>query len=228
MLTRKNFINVLEASRRGDFRLFKTHYSRMSFTERKDLENVLDRYFPDQRNFNLAKILDIFNMIINVYGESNIKVIELGCNDCMLADNISKEFNEISSWHGYDINEFAIGRYTNNNSNNNKVEPFILRDHFYRTEIDDDFDVFVSSHTLEHFNDDGFVECLNHISHVKYIIIELPIFEFKSNSTDTHVLKMNREEMFKHFKYLGYKMFYLFQYGKNNSILVMGLYNEDA
>jgi len=221
MLKTKYYNDICEGIKKGDFKSFKKYYDYMSFEDRVKIEEYAHKFFPKQQHFKLEKILEIFDFIINKYDNKYLNIMEFGCHNGSLACQVLNEVSEISIWTGFDINVEAIKEGICNRTDR-RLYFYLLNDYLYNTKIDEPCDIFISTHTLEHVSNDEFFRYVEFIKNIKYLIIEIPISKSKHSYNDSHVLSFDKSTFFYILNLYGYELFYLYRYGKNNSVYVCG------
>jgi hypothetical protein len=156
----------------GGWDIYRECFPDLSIGDLVKLELIWDEWFPKQAHFSLDLISELFIEAQSVLDK--LEVIELGCHQGYLAKDILSRFN-IDSWTGYDINKSALKRSV---VEDERYTTVALVDKWFH-EIDlPDFNVFVSSHTLEHMYLEEVEKTIVHVSQLaKYMILEIPILE---------------------------------------------------
>jgi hypothetical protein len=99
------------------------------------------------------------------------RVVELGCNDGSLALECLGNLPRYIQWDGYDINE----NYIKQSKQHPRYTPHLLDKQLWEMNLPQ-FDVFVSSHTIEHLYSDE-VEALARWlpSHARFLALCVPL-----------------------------------------------------
>lgn len=190
---------------------YRQYYSSLSFKDLKSIIDILDHTWPHQCLFDLSRIKSIFTLIES-HSPGAINIIELGCHEGHLAKQILHNVPgySIQSWRGYDLNLRALQR-SSSIVDDHRFSNCDLEDWFYNIELPD-FNLFVSTHTLEHMNMQEVTRVFDHIyKKALYLILEIPI---KENGQDwrgykgTHVLKEGRKVIRQLLSDQGYTCFY--------------------
>jgi len=136
------------------------------------------------------------------------EVVELGCYCGELAMLMLNQFPNIYSWKGYDVCSKAI----KHSKQHEKYHPIHLSEKFWDTKIET-HDVFVSTHTLEHFASHEVFSILDYIEpktrHAMYL--EMPIKEKGKvwrGGGSSHVLRWGRVHFRSFFKKRGWKILF--------------------
>jgi hypothetical protein len=111
-------------------------------------------------------------------------IVELGCADGALASCCLDELSWIEAWHGYDISPYWI----ENTVSHERYFPHLLETDIWMLPLDS-FDIFVSSHTLEHL----YAEEIEHLTEwlsrkTRYVIVSAPLLKDRGIVKGNHVL----------------------------------------
>jgi len=179
---------------------FREYYDSLLFSEREELSVRFDSLFPKQRYFHKGQFVKMLNMI-----DGDIKVVEFGCHDGSLAKETIPHVKNISMWYGFDFNTFSDRCFSID-----KFKFIPLEKWFHDTKLPE-FNVFVSSHSIEHISDIQALKLLKHVSTAKHCLFEIPINdEGRSwhNWGCSHVLTWGRIRLREIMNSLGYDLFY--------------------
>ncbi|MHA2112611.1 MAG: class I SAM-dependent methyltransferase [Candidatus Hodarchaeales archaeon] len=188
-----NFSKAYYSVVSGEWNQYRTIYSELTIDELVQMNTKWDSLFMKQNCANKEVWKEMFAAI---EFDNPLWVIELGCHEGGLANYIMQE-DKISRWLGYDINHKAIDRAFEKRKDNIYFTPMKLGRWFYELPLQP-VDVFVCSHTLEHFSDAQAIAIIDHVKHIEFLLFEVP-FEVPSgnwnNYKGTHVLRGSGEDM---------------------------------
>lgn len=182
---------INEAQKKTDWDVYRKFYPSLSFQDCMRVSETFDQLWPHQAFFSLEAIQQIFDFVELNIAEA-IKVIELGCHEGHLAKSMLGKYESIASWSGYDINHRALLRSV---VDDDRYRAIALNDWFHHIELPE-FNVFVSSHTLEHLDSEQAIKVFDQISEKAiFLVLEIPISEDGQDwqgYKGTHVLKEGR------------------------------------
>lgn len=165
-----------------DFNYYREVYPMLSFKDLVAITKIFDQKYPNQKYYNLNIIKRCFDLI-----KEPMRVFELGCHDGSLAKEIILWNEHIKYWDGYDINEEAINR----GYHSNKYSGIPLKEPFYGNWKYIEYEVFICTHTLEHFSGWEVKRILENIAGTKYVVLEIPLTRISQtweNYDGLHVL----------------------------------------
>lgn len=176
-----------------------------SFDELVELNNIWYHKIQNQEFYNLKKALKFFSLL----RDKPISVVELGCYRGSLAQSVLAENKNITSWLGYDICTAALDE---NKAKDSRFKPVYMDDHWYYMDHGA-FDVFVSTHTLEHMIVPEVRTVIGKLDVLcnKAVYLELPLIEagkFWRGGASSHVLRWGRKHFRNHFNGNGWKVVY--------------------
>jgi hypothetical protein len=183
-----------------DWNAFRRLQPSLTFKQREKIGDYLDELYPIQRYFHAIHFKKMFEKL-----PEDLSVVELGCHQGNLAKKMLKEFSKIKSWTGYDFHS-PISRSI---VHDDRYSSMILSDWFQNISLPD-FDVFVSSHTLEHLSNKEAAAVLCRIQS-PYMLIEVPLNKEGRNWHNwgcTHTLLWGLDKLYNFITNLGYSMFY--------------------
>jgi hypothetical protein len=196
---------------------YREVYDLLTIEDLIKMNTEWDKILPLQNHANVGVAWEALKKT-----KGDLNVVELGCYRGLLAKkSIALARGRIKSWVGYDINHRAIefGNGKNRNPNYLGVK---LQDWFWNVDLGE-FNTFVSTHTLEHFNWGQVQQVLSRVSGCKYILIEIPITHNNWRGyRGSHVLYASKEDILNHL--FDYRKFY--EYQKRGNWLV-GLVKND-
>lgn len=183
---------ILQAALRGNWDPYRKHYGKLSFDTKQKLHEDWFETFntpAPKSHFDLRTINKYFNLL----KEEPLAVVELGSASGALAVSILKRHENIKFWEGYDINYMWYRFYKHHPKlyRNTLVSPFEEKN-LSR------FNVFVSSHTIEHLNFEEVQRIAEAIQDIKYIILDTPLLENGQNWNGykgAHVLTEGRSQV---------------------------------
>jgi len=202
--------DVKACNRKGIFTIFgepswngyRECHEDMRFDFRVLLNHILDKMYPNQNSSHKKQFAKMFSRI----KRSNLKVVELGCHQGLLAKDMLRRFDFIESWTGYDFPS-PIERTV---VEDKRYKPIILEKHFFKTDLPE-FDVFVSSHTFEHLSYKEVKRTLRNVLGVEYILLETPLTKGGQKWIGyggAHVLRWGSNLLKDYIESLGYKNYY--------------------
>lgn len=151
---------------------WREHYDVLTIDDLIWLNTALNDYYGFASRFSLNDIDSVFGLIINSDKVKTIRVVELGCFRGFLARAMLDLRPEIKNWIGYDINFHSIRESVVKDSRYLGIK---LSEWFFDIQIPP-CNVFVSSHTLEHMNENqvGLTVRAIYKSGIEYAIVEVP------------------------------------------------------
>lgn len=163
-----------------------------SFDDLVRLNNIWYHKIQDQEFYKLDDALEFFSML-----NGSVSVVELGCYRGSLAQHVLAANKNITSWLGYDICSAALDETV---ATDKRFTP-VYMDEQWCTQHEGEFDVFVSTHTLEHMTASEVRAVLNKLSVWcrQAVYLELPLVEHGKvwrGGASSHVLRWGR----KHFR----------------------------
>lgn len=186
------------------FDQWRLEYPTYTFADKQSKSNDFYDVYSDQNYSNKAEV-DLGLGIIN--GLKPItSIIELGCWKCELADYLLQN-SLVEKYYAYDIEAKAIATRV---CNDKRLICNVLKDEFYKTELPK-ADVFISTHTLEHFTNDEVIKVIDHIAgNVSAMIIEFPTLSGNwSGYNGTHILTLTMDEIENYLTVKGFKTCYI-------------------
>lgn len=211
--------------------LWRKHYDSLPISDVIWLNNAIDGWFPNQAHYSFPWLCEAFELIDEEdleYPGQGFLISELGCHTGSLAHKFLGKYDNISEWHGFDINYAAIDRTKFPELFAESYLPVKMTEWPWEGDYFGGEDVFVSSHVLEHFNFlqickivDDLIENL-----VAYLLIELP---FEKEPSDTkwhdfdgaHVLSCTEDEFAAMMEQKGYHKYY-YKYIERKSTHIYG------
>jgi hypothetical protein len=184
------------------FNQWRANYEQMTNEEHTEFTEACAERFPDQVHFTAANFEKVFEQL----GPSQPRVLEIGGWKGELAKHCLEKF-PIKSWTNIEFCKSAI-----KNSKCTDRRYFTLqpeRFDWFETPRVIDFDVCVSSNTIEHFSDDHFFRLLGHVAGIPTIVFEAPISNEGQTWNDywgTHILETGWDKINFCMKACGYKV----------------------
>lgn len=173
-----------------DWNKFRKEYNDVSFKDMSILYESLCKNGKDQKCYHS----NVYEKVFSIF-KGNSKVIELGCYKGYLANEMLNKFPNIKSWIGYDIAKLAI---KNTIVKDKRYKSYHLKKWFDEIDLDF-FDIFISSHTIEHLSWEQVKKTLSKvIDKCKYVVLEIPIPEKGKNwinFNSPHVLTKGRKHL---------------------------------
>lgn len=171
------------------FNRFRKEYDSMSFDELKSFYNFLYSYFPMQRHFNFDRVLMFFNFCSSSLRK--LIVFELGGWDGELACKMIAMIPEIVRWDNYEICDNAL-KYSNHKDS--KYYPIDLNKPVQEYEFEEEYNVGIFSHVLEHMKYHEIEKLFNKLN-LQYVYIDCPFSPDWNNYYGTHILEKKPDEI---------------------------------
>lgn len=178
-----------------EFNRYRQDYDTLTFSDLKTIHSRWHKMYPNQKRFNENFFSTGLNNVINEEGES-IKVIELGGHNGQLALESLKRWPKIS-W----LNVEIVNRGTIEGLKDRNYKAHILSDQIWK-ELSDikDYDVFVSSHVIEHLMNRQLETLINWLikNQTKHILLDTPIKAEGQTWSDyfgAHLLEMGSNQV---------------------------------
>ena len=176
-------MDVLLAAIDGDYDVWRKYYDELTFSDLVWINTGLHYYICEQNRGSYWEIESVLNYIIGI--KNRISIVELGCNRGFLASSILRCFGEnISNYIGYDANHSAVDETFL--IPNDKYKAIKCTDWFWNYPIC--ADVFISTHTLEHFSNQQIKFIIDYLKYSKidHIILEMPFLRSNQNWIGRH------------------------------------------
>ncbi len=164
---------------------YKREYSRLTFEDKQRIMKEIIDIFPQHLYApNKAWVLSCLERIAQPNKE--LKILELGTYSGELALS-ALERHPGFSWTGYDIarvepiEDLKVFQFTLNE----------LNEEFYLASLDDDYDVFITSDTLEHLLWTEVRDIFKKTSDIEY---QIHVVDFTLGEKDTHLLHASQSE----------------------------------
>jgi len=157
------------AAIKQDWDVWREHYDYFTIDDLIWLNTAVSRHFGIQRYHNT----DLINEVLDAIPEPKT-IMELGCYRGYSAAEILERRKDIKYWIGYDINYHSI---TETVVKDSKYVGVKLTNWLHtRPLFVPPANTFLSSHTLEHFNEHQLNTTIKYLAdnNVKYAIIEMP------------------------------------------------------
>lgn len=176
---------------------YRENFDILSYQQHSEIyKDVLNEY-PIQNSSNISG----FNELLKLINIKDKYIFELGGWMGDLADVILKENEDIIYWHNYDIvTELVLHQIPKDNRYKLKIlDDFVWNKN---DEIVDFYNIFVSTHTIEHFSINFLNKLVDFINNrkFKYLILEAPLpkqYKPDWNNHDTlHVLSLSWYQIF--------------------------------
>jgi len=184
------------------FNDYRRNYDNLPFENHLKLYDIIAKFFPEQKQYNLKMVHDFLNTILEP-----IKVVELGGWKGELAGEILSERSDVKKWTNYELCATAV----NEGLKHPNYKAVVLRK-FFDGKVKG-FNTLIMSHVLEHMRYADFHKIVDGIKDygIKYIYIDAPIEEKSKNVnwTDflgTHVLEVGWENIISLLEQSGYSL----------------------
>lgn len=179
-----------------DFNRFREIYKSLSFNEIQKIMIEWDKRFPNQVRFNRDFFLLHIKSIIDELGKDDINVIELGGHEGHLAFEALQKYPKIK-WLNVDMTHHktleALEKY-------NYTEHVLSKQVWEEIPDIGMYDVFISSNTIEHINNEQLKLLLNWLmkNKIQYMVLEIPIRpegQIWDNYYGSHILEMGSNQI---------------------------------
>jgi hypothetical protein len=168
---------------------FRAVYNDLTIKDLVSINTAWDIKLPEQNHSSVGLYRKMFEMI----ELDELRVVELGCHRGNLARKVLESTTrKIKDWTGYDVNHKAVAV-----ANRISEPPFHgvkLNQWFWEVWLSG-FNVFVSAHTLEHFNKGQVFKILERVATCNYLLLEIPFRKSWDGYRGSHVLDASEEEI---------------------------------
>ena len=223
MIDRQVLAKIM-AGKLESFNLWRNHYEEMTFRELVGAYNAWALLYPlrQDRNFCLPTVLKAIEEVKEQLNKETLNIVELGGYEGALAYDVLTCYPDFT-YVNYDLCSIAIQR-TKNQLKKYKFDAIRLKKPFWDTPITrrhygetlmsttnlkqkpPNFDLFITSHTLEHLINKEVFKVLDHIAEVPFMYIQMPIREGGYDGvTAGHICSLSWLQIQEHLSDLGYK-----------------------
>ena len=200
--------DVLLAAIEGNYDVWRDAYERLSITDLIWIHNGLHNFIGDQARFSFDQIESIIRYICS--DRKYINVVELGCWECNLAQKLLRVFDSscITRYTGYDIDYVAID-IAKRRVNDDRLNTIKCSGWLWEYSLIGD--LFISCHTLEHFNKrqlDWIIGTVRN-SGFDYMILEVPFLrpgETWYGKNNSHILSITIDKFVEIVEYNGFEL----------------------
>ena len=171
-----------------DWDIFRNYYRQGKFDFRllQKFNVLVYPFCTDVPRFDAVSIGLGIQKIIDKCKFDIVNVLELGAGKGCLASDLLPHFQEIIDWQGVDINPWMIKK---NICNHENYGLYILKRDFWDIPSFKNFDILITSHTLEHFTAQEVEKIFN--MGFKSMVVEVPLKNqdyYWKNGGSSHVL----------------------------------------
>lgn len=196
-MRRNDIIEKIKHAGVEGFNQWREYYDKLSFNQHKDIANYWSDSSLLERSAHPSFFMWAFKQLIKTGMDlDEARVAELGPADGWLAYNCMSRL-KLKSWIGYDISTVMVER-TLPEARSLGFVNIELNEQFWDSTVED-FDIFVSSHTIEHLSDNHFKELLKFISpRANALILEIYIKGSRTgwrNYGGSHILTLNGNDI---------------------------------
>jgi len=190
----------------GNWDHYRGVYKRgIDFDSLVELNNLWYPVIQDQEFYDIGKAKQFFDML----PDRPLTVVELGCYRGTLAKQILEINDNIEVWYGYDLCHLAL---KNRVVEDGRFHPVYMDTQWYNQDHDP-FDVFISTHTLEHMTNPEVRQTIVKIyeSCELAVYLELPVLESGKTwrgGASSHVLRWGRRYFRDKFTNDGWKIIF--------------------
>lgn len=193
----KKVIEKIKTGGLRGFNLWRENYDKLSFNEHKEIAANWAMIYPVQRKANIKFFKKRFKQLKDIGIVLRDKeVAELGSDDGWLAYNCMSNF-KFKSWKGYDISGPRVKR-TLEKARKQGFLNIELHKQFWETDRDE-FDIFVSSHTIEHISNEHCLKLFDFVcSKADILVLEIQVTGNRNrwnNYGGSHILSLNRGDL---------------------------------
>lgn len=192
---------------------WRENYHEMTFKDQKQFYDAILTLYPDQDCFNIITAVNFFTCL----NDDPVKVLELGGYKGKLANILfvlPPPSPEILNWTNFEIASLAKKEKA---CHHERYHVEILDNHLWEmdpSKKENDFDVFFSSHTIEHFSGADLKKLIAWLkrTNVQYIYLEAPLVNSATDYSWTdyegsHILELGWLEVIDLFLLAGFFLF---------------------
>jgi hypothetical protein len=179
---------------RDEIEEWKQSYDDMDFIQQREKYEGYHDEMSYQDQFRANWWLTTFNKL----PKAKLSVIEVGGYLGKLATLILRYYSNIEKWHNYDIQRNIVKDKVCIDS---RYEAVVLEDYIWNNPPDNDYNVFVASHLIEHLNEEDLEKLIDTIMiKCDFILLEAPLEKNTtdadwSSSTDPHFLEIGWKQV---------------------------------
>jgi len=199
---------ILERIKAGgkpvSFDLWRKHYRQLTFRQQVDIYNAWALRYPNQgSHYCLPAVLKAIEEVKQKLNKNVLRIIELGGYQGELAFDVLTCYPNFI-YVNYDFCSIAIQR-TKPKLKGYKFWNVRLKKPFWQIPIQK-YDLFITSHTLEHMINEEVFKILNHIKQTPFIYVQMPIRHIGYDGVGAgHICSLSWLQIEKHLNSLGYK-----------------------
>ncbi len=175
------------------FDWWRANYDNLTHEENIEIGNQLEEKYPYQGSYNFEHLLRIFGDPKKPFGAKlyNMSVLEIGGWKGELACSCLQQWPQaISGWTNIDMCKAAVDKGLKHEK---LIHVFPGHFDWFKNPRTTNFDICISTHTIEHLSDEHLVQLIEHIKGIPIVMFEAPIGDGESNWDGyhgTHILKM--------------------------------------
>lgn len=151
---------------------WREKYDEMSYDDMQEFYNFVAIDYPEQNSWSARDVVPFFKGI----SEESLSVLELGGWKGELANTILKmKWLNITAWSNFEIAPWLHGQEV---CKDERYILFVPCSFFWNLPIENDYNVFVASHVIEHLSRMHLLqlmEKLKELDKLKYIYIQAPL-----------------------------------------------------
>lgn len=126
------------------FNRYRRTYHKLKFKQKKKLASKWLVQYPEQAHFNYAPVDHWLKNIVPEHAD----IIEIGGWRGDLAQKALSEFDNIRSWHNYDLLKFNGYQ----KCNDKRYKLITLDDYLWHTSLDYEYNALIATHMIEHIS----------------------------------------------------------------------------
>jgi len=159
---------------------WRKNYGQMTYQDHKDYYEAIFEDTPFQRQYHFKEMEYPFERLKN----KELWVLEFGGYQGELAHQILRKYDNIEGWDNFEITDRALKYRV---CSDKRYNPIVLDDFIWdKPPQHMAYDVFVSSHTIEHITGYDFQKLVDKvIRHCDYCILEIPLPHDMSRGVET-------------------------------------------
>lgn len=242
-MTSKKTLREIKKGTLEGFDLWRKHYTKLTFKQLAQIYHAWAIIYPERQdgNYCMPAVFKAIEVIKGELGKDTLNIIEFGGYEGELAYDVFTSYPNFT-YVNYDFCIKAI-KYPKPPLKNYEYRVILLKKPFWKTfpithrhfkmvvrgqtrmssldlknQPKSEYDLFITSHTLEHLSDEEVFKVLDHMTEIPFMYIQMPIREGGYDGVKAgHICSLSWSRISKHLTELGYnevKMGYLERWEK--------------